>query len=65
MADSGKAVDFKLFKRLLGYTNSYRFTYYFVAFAAACELETRKQPCKRELYMIPVLHSDQSCGGNN
>lgn len=31
---SGKAFDFKLFRRLLGYTNKYRGTFYFVAFAA-------------------------------
>lgn len=31
---SGKAFDFKLFKRLLGYTNPYRLTFYFVAIAA-------------------------------
>ena len=34
MAASGKAFDFKLFRRLLGYTNSYRLTFYYVAFAA-------------------------------
>jgi hypothetical protein len=34
MADSGKAFDFKSFKRLLNYTNSYRLVFYFVAFAA-------------------------------
>ena len=34
MAKSGKAFDFKLFKRLLQYTNNYRLTFYFVAFAA-------------------------------
>ena len=34
MADSGKAFDFKLFKRLLAYTNAYRLVFYFVAFAA-------------------------------
>ena len=34
MASTGKAFDFKLFKRLLEYTNKYRFTFYFVAFAA-------------------------------
>ena len=34
MAESGKAFDFKLFKRLLGYTNSYRSTFFYVAFAA-------------------------------
>ncbi len=31
---SGKAFDFKLFKRLLAYTTRYRLTFYFVAFAA-------------------------------
>ncbi|MBW1298550.1 ABC transporter ATP-binding protein [Aquimarina litoralis] len=31
---SGKAFDFKLFRRLIGYTNPYRFTFYFVALAA-------------------------------
>ena len=34
MADSGKAFDFKLFKRLLGYTKLYRGTYLYVALAA-------------------------------
>ena len=34
MADSGKAFDFKLFKRLLAFTNAYRWIFYFVAFAA-------------------------------
>ena len=34
MADSGKAFDFKLFKRLLGYTDSYRGTFIYVAVAA-------------------------------
>lgn len=34
MAGSGKAFDFKLFKRLLGYTNSYPLSFYYVAFAA-------------------------------
>jgi len=34
LADSGKAFDFKLFKRLLAYTNAYRLVFYFVAFAA-------------------------------
>ncbi len=34
MAASGKAFDFSLFKRLLGYTNAYRLTFYYVAFAA-------------------------------
>ncbi|MAZ71937.1 MAG: antibiotic ABC transporter ATP-binding protein [Flavobacteriaceae bacterium] len=32
--ESGKAFDFRLFKRLLAFTNKYRFTFYFVAFAA-------------------------------
>ena len=32
--ESGKAFDFKLFKRLLAFTNAYRGTFYFVAFAA-------------------------------
>lgn len=32
--ESGKAFDFNLFKRLLGYTNNYRGTFYYVAFAA-------------------------------
>ena len=31
---TGKAFDFKLFRRLLAYTNSYRLTLYFVGFAA-------------------------------
>lgn len=31
---SGKAFDFKLFKRLLAFTNAYRLIFYFVAFAA-------------------------------
>ncbi|WP_299900834.1 ABC transporter ATP-binding protein [uncultured Aquimarina sp.] len=31
---SGKAFDFKLFRRLIGYTNPYRFTFYFVALSA-------------------------------
>ncbi len=31
---SGKAFDFKLFKRLLAFTNAYRLVYYFVAFTA-------------------------------
>jgi subfamily B ATP-binding cassette protein MsbA len=34
MASSGKAFDFGLFRRLLGYANKYRRTFYFVAFAA-------------------------------
>ncbi|MEM7185151.1 MAG: ABC transporter ATP-binding protein [Bacteroidota bacterium] len=34
MASTGKAFDFKLFRRLLEYTNKYRFTFYFVAFSA-------------------------------
>jgi subfamily B ATP-binding cassette protein MsbA len=34
MADSGKAFDFKLFKRLLAFTNKYRLIFYFVAFSA-------------------------------
>ncbi|MCW5519292.1 ABC transporter ATP-binding protein [Aureitalea sp. L0-47] len=34
MATSGKAFDFRLFRRLLAYTNKYRRTFYFVAFAA-------------------------------
>ena len=34
MADSGKAFDLKLFKRLLGHTNNYRGTFIYVAFAA-------------------------------
>jgi ATP-binding cassette subfamily B multidrug efflux pump len=32
--ESGKAFDFRLFKRLLVFTNTYRLTFYFVAFAA-------------------------------
>ncbi|MDX1462225.1 MAG: ABC transporter ATP-binding protein [Marinirhabdus sp.] len=32
--ESGKAFDFKLFKRLLAFTNAYRLTFYYVAFAA-------------------------------
>jgi len=32
--ESGKAFDFRLFKRLLAFTNKYRGTFYFVAFAA-------------------------------
>lgn len=31
---SGKAFDFKLFRRLIGYTNPYRLTFYFVALSA-------------------------------
>lgn len=31
---SGKAFDFKLFRRLLAHTNKYRLTFYFVCFAA-------------------------------
>ncbi|WP_254097131.1 ABC transporter ATP-binding protein [Aquimarina sp. Aq107] len=31
---SGKAFDFKLFRRLISYTNPYRFTFYFVALSA-------------------------------
>ncbi|WP_299187984.1 ABC transporter ATP-binding protein [uncultured Aquimarina sp.] len=31
---SGKAFDFKLFRRLISYTNPYRFTFYFVALCA-------------------------------
>jgi len=31
---SGKAFDFKLFKRLMGYTKAYKFTFAFVAFTA-------------------------------
>ena len=31
---TGKAFDFKLFKRLLGYTKPYKWTFAFVAFAA-------------------------------
>lgn len=34
MASSAKAFDFKLFRRLLKYTNKYRLTFYFVGFAA-------------------------------
>ena len=34
MADSGNAFDFKLFKRLLAFTNVYRWIFYFVGFAA-------------------------------
>lgn len=34
MASTGKAFDFKLFRRLLEYTNKYRLTFYFVGFAA-------------------------------
>ena len=34
MADSGRAFDFKLFRRLLKFTNAYKWTFYFVAFAA-------------------------------
>lgn len=34
MKESGKAFDFKLFKRLLAYTNAYKLIFYFVAFAA-------------------------------
>ncbi|KAA3623484.1 MAG: ABC transporter ATP-binding protein, partial [Flavobacterium sp.] len=34
MAASGKAFDFKLFRRLLAYTKPYRLTFYFVGFAA-------------------------------
>ena len=33
-AASGKAFDFKMFKRLLEYTNVYKWTFYFVAIAA-------------------------------
>lgn len=33
-ASSGKAFDFKMFKRLLEYTNVYKWTFYFVALAA-------------------------------
>ncbi|MGJ8666744.1 MAG: ABC transporter ATP-binding protein [Patiriisocius sp.] len=32
--ETGKAFDFKLFKRLLAFTNAYRLIFYFVAFAA-------------------------------
>ncbi|MDH7444717.1 ABC transporter ATP-binding protein [Aquimarina sp. 2201CG14-23] len=31
---SGKAFDFKLFRRLIGYTNPYRITFYFVSLSA-------------------------------
>lgn len=31
---TGKAFDFKMFKRLLTYANKYKFTFYFVAIAA-------------------------------
>ncbi len=34
MANSGNAFDFKLFKRLLAFTNAYRLIFYFVAVAA-------------------------------
>ena len=34
MAQSGNAFDFKLFKRLLAFTNAYRLVFFFVAFAA-------------------------------
>jgi len=34
MAQSGKAFDFKLFKRLLKYASAYKATFYFVAFSA-------------------------------
>lgn len=34
MAESGKAFDFKLFKRLLAFTNAYRIIFFFVGFAA-------------------------------
>ena len=34
MAESGNAFDFKLFKRLLAFTNKYRAIFYFVGFAA-------------------------------
>ena len=34
MADSGKAFDLKLFKRLLAFANAYRLIFYFVGFAA-------------------------------
>lgn len=33
-ASSGNAFDFKLFRRLLGYTQTYKWTFYFVAIAA-------------------------------
>lgn len=34
MAGTGKAFDFKLFRRLLAFTRAYRWIFYFVAFAA-------------------------------
>lgn len=34
MADSGKAFDLKLFKRLVAFANAYRLIFYFVSFAA-------------------------------
>jgi len=34
MKEQGKAFDFRLFRRLLGYANAYRLTFYYVAFAA-------------------------------
>jgi subfamily B ATP-binding cassette protein MsbA len=34
MSKTGKAFDFKMFRRLLEYTNAYRWTFYFVAFSA-------------------------------
>ena len=34
MAEAGKAFDLNLFKRLLGFTNKYRGTFYYVGFAA-------------------------------
>jgi len=34
LKESGNAFDFKLFRRLLAFTNAYRWTFYFVAFAA-------------------------------
>jgi ATP-binding cassette subfamily B multidrug efflux pump len=34
LKESGKAFDFKLFRRLLAFTNAYRLIFYFVAFAA-------------------------------
>jgi subfamily B ATP-binding cassette protein MsbA len=34
MAESGKAFDFKLFRRLLAFTNPYKLIFFFVAFAA-------------------------------
>lgn len=34
MGKTGKAFDFKMFRRLLKYTNAYRLTFYFVAFSA-------------------------------